>query len=164
MVKKALEHILSFIRTRPAISSLIAGFVVLCIVYLCCLPRDLFEGTTYSKVLTDRNGELLNAKIAEDGQWRFPPSDSVPEKFCTAITTFEDRWFRWHPGVNPVSLARAAYQNLSSGKVISGGSTITMQVIRLSRNRERTVWQKMTECILATRLELRCSKDAARTR
>lgn len=159
MVKKALEHILSFIRTRPAISSLIAGFVVLCIVYLCCLPRDLFEGTTYSKVLTDRNGELLNAKIAEDGQWRFPPSDSVPEKFCTAITTFEDRWFRWHPGVNPVSLARAVYQNLSSGRVVSGGSTITMQVIRLSRNRERTVWQKMTECILATRLELRCSKD-----
>lgn len=159
MVKKALEHILSFIRTRPAISSLIAGFVVLCIVYLCCLPRDLFEGTTYSKVLTDRNGELLNAKIAEDGQWRFPPSDSVPEKFCTAITTFEDRWFRWHPGVNPVSLARATYQNLSSGRVVSGGSTITMQVIRLSRNRERTVWQKMTECILATRLELRCSKD-----
>ena len=133
--------------------------VVLCIVYLCCLPRDLFEGTTYSKVLTDRNGELLNAKIAEDGQWRFPPSDSVPEKFCTAITTFEDRWFRWHPGVNPVSLARATYQNLSSGRVVSGGSTITMQVIRLSRNRERTVWQKMTECILATRLELRCSKD-----
>lgn len=159
MVKKALEHILSFIRTRPAISSLIAGFVVLCIVYLCCLPRDLFEGTTYSKVLTDRNGELLNAKIAEDGQWRFPPSDSVPEKFCTAITTFEDRWFRWHPGVNPVSLARATYQNLSSGRVVSGGSTITMQVIRLSRNRERTVWQKMTECILATRLELKCSKD-----
>ena len=159
MVKKALEHILSFIRTRPAISSLIAGFVVLCIVYLCCLPRDLFEGTTYSKVLTDRNGELLNAKIAEDGQWRFPPSDSVPEKFCTAITTFEDRWFRWHPGVNPVSLAWAVYQNLSSGRVVSGGSTITMQVIRLSRNRERTVWQKMTECILATRLELRCSKD-----
>ena len=159
MVKKALEHILSFIRTRPAISSLIAGFVVLCIVYLCCLPRDLFEGTTYSKVLTDRNGELLNAKIAEDGQWRFPPTDSVPEKFCTAITTFEDRWFRWHPGVNPISLARATYQNLSSGRVVSGGSTITMQVIRLSRNRERTVWQKMTECILATRLELRCSKD-----
>lgn len=159
MVKKALDHILSFIRTRPAISSLIAGFVVLCIVYLCCLPRDLFEGTTYSKVLTDRNGELLNAKIAEDGQWRFPPSDSVPEKFCTAITTFEDRWFRWHPGVNPVSLAKAVYQNLSSGRVVSGGSTITMQVIRLSRNRERTVWQKMTECILATRLELRCSKD-----
>lgn len=159
MVKNALEHILSFIRTRPAISSLIAGFVVLCIVYLCCLPRDLFEGTTYSKVLTDRNGELLNAKIAEDGQWRFPPSDSVPEKFCTAITTFEDRWFRWHPGVNPVSLARATYQNLSSGRVVSGGSTITMQVIRLSRNRERTVWQKMTECILATRLELKCSKD-----
>ena len=135
------------------------GLTVLCIAYLCCLPHDLFKGTAYSKVLTDRNGELLNARIAADGQWRFPPADSVPEKFRTAITAFEDRWFRWHPGVNPASLARAAWQNLSSGKVVSGGSTITMQVIRLSRGRERTVWQKLTECILATRLELRCSKD-----
>ena len=159
MIKKALSRISAAIRERPAISALAAGLIVLCTAYLCCLPKDLFDDTSYSRVLTDRNGELLNAQIADDGQWRFPPSDSVPEKFSIAITAFEDRWFRWHPGVNPVSLARAACQNLSSGRVVSGGSTITMQVIRLARNRERTVWQKAIECILATRLELRCSKD-----
>ena len=147
------------IRKHPAMAAVIAGLVIIAIAYLCCLPRELFEGTAYSTVITDRNGELLNARIADDGQWRFPPSDTVPEKFTTAITAFEDRWFRWHPGVNPVSLVRAAWQNLSSGEVVSGGSTITMQVIRLSRGRERTVWQKTVECILATRLELRCSKD-----
>ena len=140
-------------------TTVIAGLVIVAIAYLCCLPRELFEGTAYSTVITDRNGELLNARIADDGQWRFPPSDSVPEKFATAIIAFEDKWFRWHPGVNPFSLVRAAGQNLSSGKTVSGGSTITMQVIRLSRGRERTVWQKIVECILATRLELRCSKD-----
>ena len=137
----------------------IAGMAIAGAAYLCCLPRDLFRDTEYSKVMADRNGELLNARIAADGQWRFPPSDSVPEKFATAIIAFEDKWFRWHPGVNPFSLVRAAGQNLSSGKTVSGGSTITMQVIRLSRGRERTVWQKIVECILATRLELRCSKD-----
>ena len=93
----------------------IAGMAIAGAAYLCCLPRELFEGTAYSTVITDRNGELLNARIADDGQWRFPPSDTVPEKFTTAITAFEDRWFRWHPGINPVSLVRAAWQNLSSG-------------------------------------------------
>ena len=127
--------------------------------YMFCLPKDLFKGTCYSTVMTDRHGELLGARIAEDGQWRFPPSDTVPEKFAVAITEFEDRWFRVHPGVNPVSLVKAAWRNISAGHVVSGGSTLTMQVIRLSRQRERTVGQKIIECILATRLELKCSKD-----
>lgn len=127
--------------------------------YLLCLPEDLFRGTCYSDVMTDRNGELLGARTAEDGQWRFPASEPVPDKFAAAIITFEDRYFRSHPGVNPVSLAKAAFRNIKAGHVVSGGSTITMQVIRLSRQKERTVMQKIIECILATRLEMRCSKD-----
>ena len=107
----------------------------------------------------DRNGELLGARIAEDGQWRFPPGDSLPEKYVKSVIEFEDRWFRWHPGVNPVSIARSAAANIRSGHVVSGGSTISMQVIRMSRDRERTMWQKMVEAVLATRLELRYSKD-----
>lgn len=127
--------------------------------YALCLPRDLFKGTAYSAVLRDRHGELLGARIADDGQWRFPPGDTVPAKFSMAVTEFEDRWFRIHPGVNPVSLFKAAARNIKAGHVVSGGSTITMQVIRLSRGRDRTLWQKTIECILATRLELRYSKD-----
>lgn len=127
--------------------------------YLFCLPRDLFQGTGYSTVVTDRDGALLGARTAADGQWRFPPRDSVPEKYAAALIQFEDKYFRLHPGVNPVSVVRALRDNLRAGHVTSGGSTLTMQVIRLSRGRERNLWQKIIEAVLATRLELRCSKD-----
>ena len=126
--------------------------------WLFCLPRNLFKGTEYSTVVESAEGELLGARIAADGQWRFPPCDTVPQRFATALVQFEDRQFWWHPGVNPVAMGRALVQNLRSGHVVSGGSTLTMQVIRLSRQRERTVWQKIVESVLATRLELRCRK------
>jgi penicillin-binding protein 1C len=126
--------------------------------YLFCLPRNLFKGVSYSTVVESAEGELLGARIAADGQWRFPPCDTVPERFATALVQFEDRQFWWHPGVNPVAMGRALVQNLRSGHVVSGGSTLTMQVIRLSRQKERTVKQKLIESVLATRLELRYSK------
>ena len=143
-------------RTKRGVFVLAAGILLLA--YLLCLPRKLFRDVSYSTVVESAEGELLGARIAADGQWRFPPCDSVPERFATALIQFEDRQFRWHPGVNPVALGRALVQNLKAGHVVSGGSTLTMQVIRLSRGRERTLWQKMVEAVLATRLELRCSK------
>ena len=123
-----------------------------------CLPKDLFKGTSYSTVVTDRDGRLLGARIADDQQWRFPPCDTVPYRCATAIIQFEDRHFRWHPGVDPAALVRAVVSNLRAGHVVSGGSTITMQVIRLSRGKERNLWQKAIEAVQATRLELRYSK------
>ncbi len=108
---------------------------------------------------------MLGARIAEDGQWRFPAqtygkadSDGV-EKYKKALIEFEDRWFRWHWGVNPVAICRAMISNAKAGHIVSGGSTLTMQVIRMSRGKERTVWQKFIEAILATRMEFRYSKD-----
>jgi len=133
-------------------------FVLLVLTWLFCLPRQLFKGTPYSTVAESAEGELLGARIADDGQWRFPPCDTVPERFATALVQFEDRHFWWHPGVDPGALVRAAVDNVRSGHVVSGGSTITMQVIRLSRQKERTLWQKCIEAVLATRLELRYSK------
>ena len=126
--------------------------------WLLCLPRELFKGTPYSTVVESAEGELLGARIAADEQWRFPPCSTVPERFATALVQFEDRHFWWHPGVDPGALVRAAIDNAKSGHVVSGGSTITMQVIRLSRQKERNLWQKMIEAVQATRLELRCSK------
>ena len=126
--------------------------------WLFCLPVKLFQDVSYSTVVESAEGELLGARIAADGQWRFPPRDTVPERFATALIQFEDRQFRRHPGVNPVALGRALIQNLKAGHVVSGGSTLTMQVIRLSRGKERTLWQKMIEAVQATRLELRYSK------
>ena len=126
--------------------------------WLLCLPRNLFPGTPYSTVVESAEGELLGARIAADQQWRFPPCDTVSDRFATALVQFEDRQFWWHPGVNPAALVRAAVDNLRSGHVVSGGSTLTMQVIRLSRQKERTLWQKLIEAVLATRLETRYTK------
>lgn len=141
--------------------SLIVIFLIagLAVAYIFCLPKDLFAGTEYSTVVTDRNGELLGARIAKDGQWRFPECDTVPPKFQTAIIEFEDKWFALHRGMNPVSIVRAAIGNVKAGRVTSGGSTITMQVVRMLRRKERTLRQKMIEAVLATRLELRYSKE-----
>jgi len=137
----------------------IAAFAVLLLAWLCCLPRHLFRDVSYSSVVLDRNGELLGARISEDQQWRFPPCEEVPDKYAKALVEFEDRHFRWHPGVDPAALGRAIIQNAKAGHVVSGGSTITMQVIRMSRGKDRNLWQKAIEAIQATRLELRCSKD-----
>ena len=130
---------------------------LLLVVYFFCLPRQLFD-VTYSTVVTDRHGELLGARIAVDGQWRFPPVDTVPEKFRRCIITFEDRYFDYHFGVNPLSIGRAFIQNIKARRTVSGGSTLTMQTIRLSRGEKRTAGEKVIEMILATRLECRYSK------
>jgi penicillin-binding protein 1C len=113
-----------------------------------------------STVVFDRNGELLGARIATDGQWRFPVSLAVPEKFKICLIEFEDQYYYRHPGINPLSIVRATYQNLRAGKVVSGGSTITMQLIRLSREaRKRDIFQKMIEAVLAVYSEIHFSKD-----
>ena len=128
------------------------------LLYWFSLPDELFKVPS-STVIDDKDGYLLGAKIASDEQWRFPHNPDVPEKFKIAIIEFEDGWFYKHPGFNPISLFRATYQNISQGKIISGGSTLTMQVIRLSRKKSRTIFEKLIEIILATRLELTYSKD-----
>ena len=114
-----------------------------------------------STVVEARDGSLLGARIAADGQWRFPSSGQVSEKFEKSILTFEDRFFYYHPGINPVSIIRALLQNIKAGEIIGGGSTITMQVSRISReNKPRTYFEKMTEMLSALKLELFRSKKA----
>lgn len=131
---------------------------VLLAAYVCCLPDRMFEAP-YATVVTDRNGELLGARIAADGQWRFPAADTVAGKFATCLVTFEDRYFHYHWGVNPWAMGRAVVQNVRAGRVVSGGSTLTMQTVRLARRKKRTVGEKLIEIILATRLEFRYSKS-----
>jgi penicillin-binding protein 1C len=123
------------------------------------LPVKLFD-VPYSTTLEDHDGKLLSAAIAADGQWRFVNQTTVPEKFKEALIQFEDKRFSNHLGVDLIALGRAVKQNIAAGKVVSGGSTITMQVMRLSRkNKNRNLWNKVVEMILATRLELGYSKD-----
>ncbi len=137
---------------------LLTLFLVLGLWYYFLLPNKLFDAS-YSTVVLAENGQLMGARIAKDEQWRFPVADSLPEKFTKAIITKEDKYFQYHLGVNPVSLFRALWLNIKEGKVVSGASTLSMQVIRLSRgNPPRKVLEKLYEIILATRLELGCSK------
>src|SRR5688572_4177784 len=89
---------------------LIGLLVVLMIGYYFCLPSTLFNDP-YSTVLEDYEGELLSASIAQDGQWRFPELDTVPEKFAKAIVAYEDKRFWNHPGVDILSIGRAFNQN-----------------------------------------------------
>jgi len=121
------------------------------------LPNPLFNNPT-SLVLEDDHGDLLGASIATDSQWRFPKGKEVPENFAQALVQFEDKRFYYHPGIDPISLYRAIRQNLRAGKIKSGGSTLTMQVIRLFRQKPRTIWEKIYEMVLALRLELSYSK------
>ena len=138
---------------------LILTAIIILLLFWFSLPSKLFTDPA-STVIEDKNGILLGAKIASDGQWRFPQNCCVPGKFKTAIIEFEDNHFYQHPGVNPFSLVRAVYQNIRSGKVVSGGSTLTMQVIRLMRRgKPRTIKEKIIEMILAVRLEMTHSKN-----
>ncbi|WP_195654225.1 penicillin-binding protein 1C [Bacteroides sp. 1001136B_160425_E2] len=134
------------------------SIALLMIGYIFCLPQQLFH-VPYSTVVTDRNEELLGARIASDGQWRFPPRKTTPEKIKQCLITFEDKHFYHHWGVNPLATGRALYQNLKNKRVVSGGSTLTMQTIRLARNKPRTLGEKVVEMIWATRLEFRASKE-----
>lgn len=123
------------------------------------LPEPLFDAS-YATIIESSEGELLSARIADDEQWRFPASDSLPSYFVKSLLTFEDRYFFRHPGVNPVSILRAANQNRRAGRIVSGGSTITMQVVRLSRgNPPRTIPEKIKEIFAAIALEWKYSKD-----
>lgn len=134
----------------------LAAFILL---FLLVPPAHFTE--PYSTVLSDRDGRLLSAKTSDDGQWRFPDAEQLPEKYVKAVLCYEDYWFRFHPGVNPLSAIRALVQNIRAGRIVSGGSTLTMQVARLSRrNPDRNLWSKTVESVIALRTELTRSKPA----
>ena len=145
---------------RPRARALAAAAALLAAAaFWTCLEEPLFDTPTAS-VLVGRDGTLLGARIASDAQWRFPAITHVPEKFETAIVTFEDKRFHDHHGVDPIALARALYLNVTEGEIVSGASTLTMQVIRLARrNPERSYREKLVESVLALRLELEHTKD-----
>jgi len=129
-------------------------------VFFIPLPKHL-KNVPNATVLVASSGELLGAKIASDEQWRFPYNKNVPDKFRTCLVNFEDRYFNYHPGFNPISIGRALYLNVSKGRIVSGGSTLTMQLARMSRNaKNRGFSDKIIELLIATKLELVYSKKS----
>ena len=138
--------------------SIIAAGIIIIPVLISPMPE--FKAPL-STVVEARDGTLLGARIADDGQWRFPASEQVPEKFRKALLTFEDRYFLYHPGINPFAIFRAFVDNVKAKKIVRGGSTITMQVARLSGgNKPRSYRAKLLEILEAFKLELFRSKNA----
>ena len=133
----------------------------ICLMHL-WIPKPLIS-KPYSTLLytaeTSGREVLLGARIASDGQWRFPSGSEVPEKFAVCLTQYEDKRFWYHPGVDPFALMRAVQLNLTQSRVVSGGSTLTMQLARIAQgNQSRTVGQKVIELLWALYLECSYSK------
>lgn len=112
--------------------SVVAVFLLFCVGWWFVLPSPLFD-TPYSTVLLDRENRTIGLKVARDDQFRFPEGSFLSAKYVQALLTFEDKRFFYHRGVDWLALCRAVYQNFSSSMVVSGGSTLSMQVIRLCR-------------------------------
>ena len=112
-----------------------------------------------ARVVVAHDGTPLWRFADADGIWRYPVTiDEVSPRYLEALINYEDRWFWKHPGVNPFSVLRAAWQDLSSGRVVSGGSTLTMQVARLLDPHPRTFGGKFRQLWRALQLEWHLSK------
>ncbi|MFO7657884.1 MAG: penicillin-binding protein 1C [Bacteroidales bacterium] len=146
---------------RHAWTKRISAVLLIFLVWLLLPLSQPFFKNSYSKVILDENNNLLKVYLNSDEQWCLPPDNEevIPEKLKKAVLTYEDRYFYYHPGVNPVSVLRAIFQNISSGKVISGASTITMQVARIRKSRDRNYLNKLREIFTALKMEAHLSKD-----
>ncbi len=133
------------------VALLLAGFLA--------VPTPRIEAPL-SPVVLDCEGTVMKVFRASDDSWRilFPADKPVPEKLEKALVLYEDRRFFLHPGVDPAALVRAVMQDVRAGRAVSGGSTLTMQVARLSRPKPRTVLAKLLEMLQAVKLEALYSK------
>lgn len=124
-------------------------------------PLDLSLAENRSTVVLDRHGQLLRPFATQDGRWRLPVETSdVDPRYLAMLKAYEDAHFDTHFGIDPLALLRASAQFVSNGRVVSGGSTLTMQVARLLEPRhERTLSAKLRQMVRALQLEQRLSKD-----
>ncbi|MEM9325897.1 MAG: transglycosylase domain-containing protein, partial [Bacteroidota bacterium] len=145
---------------RGAIATLAGSFLLLC-GYLVFPLGDQQLRSDYSQVILAKDNSILRVYLNEEEQYLLSPQlqDSMPQNLIEAVLAFEDQYFYRHPGINPVALLRAAYWNIYHGRVVSGGSTITMQVARMIHNSSRTIANKLLETVLALKLEVHLTKE-----
>ncbi len=154
----------NYLKNLSIVKKIIYSSLLLFFLIFIFLPYKHLFNDPLSIVVEAQNGEFISAHIAADEQWRFPKTDSVPYKFKKSIILFEDKRFNYHFGFDPIAILRALWLNVKNRAVISGGSTITMQVIRLSRKgKSRTIKEKLIEILLASRIEMAYSKDEIMT-
>jgi penicillin-binding protein 1C len=143
----------------PLIISYILIIIFSILIWLIPFPKEKLTPSP-STIVLDRNCELLRVFLSKNEMWQIPvSSEKLSPKLKMAVIGYEDRYFRWHIGINPVSLLRAAMVNIKAGRIEQGGSTITMQVARMMEPKERTYLNKLIETFRALQMELRYSKD-----
>ena len=141
-----------------------AGLVVLVLlwqvaVWLAPFPHRKLD-RPYGQIAYDRHGDLIRMFLASDSRWRFHTQlDEMAPQLVDAIVASEDQWLHYHPGVNPFSILRASLSNLSAGRIVSGASTIPMQIARLMEPRPRSLPSKMLEAFRALQMCRLYSKD-----
>ena len=139
--------------SRRSVLIAVMLFIILFLFWWSILPVPLFQDP-YATVLFDREGQVMGMKVADDGQMRFEEVQDLPPRYVISVLVFEDRYFLAHQGVNWWALCRALVQNIQAGHVVSGGSTLSMQVVRLALgNPPRTVPEKIREIFLTLRME-----------
>jgi penicillin-binding protein 1C len=120
-------------------------------------PLNLADKTgqqRFARIVVDQNDRPLRAFADDKGVWRYEVTlEQVSPLYIEALLNYEDRWFWSHPGINPLSILRAAYQNISNGRIVSGGSTISMQVARLLHPHRRTMAGKLSQIFRTVQLE-----------
>jgi penicillin-binding protein 1C len=143
-----------------AAGAILIGALALWVVLLPPLP--LAQAGQVSTTIVDRNGKLLRAYAMADGRWRLPvdAKKDVDPTYLKLLLAYEDQRFRAHHGVDPLALGRAALQLISRGHIVSGGSTITMQLARLMEpRRARSVHAKLRQIVRAIEIEHELDKD-----
>ena len=148
--KKILKNKLLLYFLYPLLS-------IILIFYVVPVPRSI--DPPYSEVIKFRNGKIARVYLADDEQWRINENfKDIPKMLKICFIEKEDKYFYFHPGFNPISLLTAAFRYVQYGKVINGGSTITMQIARMLEPKKRTVLSKFLEILRAIQYELRFSK------
>ena len=148
--------------TASSVSAIAFGVAIAGAVFIKSLgPAPTGQGLAYSTLVVDRDGKLLRPYTTPEGRWRLPATRAdVDPRFLAMLVSYEDRRFFSHHGVDPLALGRAALQLVSNGRIVSGASTLTMQVARLLEPRgERTFIAKLRQLVRAIELERRLSKD-----
>jgi penicillin-binding protein 1C len=147
-------------RALAALGLLVIGPIVVFVLLDLAFPFPVAKlRRAPAVVISDRNGDALRVILPADQKLRIPVTlDEVPPGAVKAILTSEDRWFWWHPGVNPVAIARAVLANLRARRRVSGASTIPMQIARMAEPKSRTIHGKLREAFRALQLTRRYSK------
>jgi penicillin-binding protein 1C len=150
------------IAAAACLAAAVTGLIAASIWIVSLGPVPLAQAQQVSTTVLDRNGRLLRAYAMADGRWRLPVTSAsgVDPGYVSLLLAYEDQRFRSHAGVDPLALGRAAFQLLTRGRIVSGGSTITMQLARLLEpRRERSIAAKLTQIVRAIEIERQLGKD-----